>query len=75
MTDQSADIPNVQIAEPGVLLGLLTGMWLRGYSKDQKRLTGNCITKDHPAWVTDTKARNLEYTVQLGSKQDNVFSW
>lgn len=45
MTDQSADIPNIQIAELEVLLGLLIGMWLRGYLKDQKWLTGSYITK------------------------------
>lgn len=46
----------VQLDEPRVLLGLLKGVWMRGYLQQQKWFKDGCITKAHPAWATAQKS-------------------
>lgn len=69
MTDQSADIPNVQIGEPGVFLGLLTrSLVVEGLLEGPEMTHKKPHHQSPPTWVTDTKSRNPWYTVQLVGK-------
>lgn len=47
MTDKNTDTTKVQSGVQYVLLGLLTGMRVRGYLQRQKQLKSSAITKAH----------------------------
>lgn len=64
--DSRIQIPKTNLMNQWVLLGLITGVWMRHHLQEQKWLKDSCITKATPPWVTDNsqKAGNLERTSQ-----------
>lgn len=44
MTEQSTNSAKVQLGQL-YLMGLFTGIWVRGYLQEQKGLKDSCITK------------------------------
>ena len=56
-TNQS--MHTIWLGDQWVLLGLLTGIWVRDYSQEWKWLKENCIIKAHPSMVTTHKIWTL----------------
>lgn len=70
--DQSQDTAKANSLTQRAFLGLLTGIWVKGYSQELKRLKDICITKAHPC-VGDSSGKlgNLGHTAQpAGSVED-----
>lgn len=70
MTVQNMDTTKDQLGEPMNVIGVTSGVWVRGYLKEQK------LPKPNPAQVTAHKSWNLELTAQpAGSpKEWGMFS-
>lgn len=63
--DQSQDTAKANSLTQRAFLGLLAGIWVKGYSQEQKRFKDICITKAHPC-VGDSSGKlgNLGHTAQ-----------
>lgn len=55
----------VQLTKPVSLQGLLMGVWVKSYLKEEKWLKNICISQGTPQYTWQLiKAENLEYTAQ-----------
>lgn len=63
--------PKSNLLKQCVLLGLLAGVWMKGYLQEQKLLKDSCITKTHSTMGDSSqKLKSLEHTPQpVGSSQ------